>query len=95
MVDRQAIERLLRGLYAARVDGDLAGVCEKFTADATFQIAGTSHAAPVSLTARGAREYRPLLAIMIKTFKLTDEEIISLLIDGTKAAVHWRVKISS
>jgi transposase len=43
----------------------------------------------------GAKEYRPLLAIMVKTFKLSDQEILSLLIDGAKAAVHWRAKIFS
>jgi len=95
MMDRQETERLLRALYAARTSGDLPGVCEKFTDDARFQIAGASHATPVAVTAKGVREYRPLLATMIKTFKLTDQEIITLLIDGTRAAVHWRARIFS
>ena len=43
----------------------------------------------------GADEYRPLLAIMINTFKLSDEQILSLVIDGAKAGVHWRAKIFS
>jgi ketosteroid isomerase-like protein len=93
--DRQQTERLLRGLYAARVSGDVAAVYDKFSADARFRISGASHSTPVAVTANGANEYRPLLAIMIKTFKLSDEEILSLVIDGAKAAVHWRVKIFS
>ena len=93
--DRQQTERLLRDLYAARVSGDVAAVYDKFTPDARFQIAGASHSTPVAVKASGANEYRPLLAIMIKTFKLSDEEILSLVIDGTKAAVHWRAKIFS
>jgi ketosteroid isomerase-like protein len=93
--DRQETERLLRGLYAARVSGDIAAVYDKFPPDARFQIAGASHSTPVAVTAVGAGEYRPLLAIMIKTFKLSDEEIVSLVIDGSKAAVHWRAKIFS
>ncbi len=95
MTERHETERLLHGLYAARVSGDLANVCDKFTTDAVFQIAGASNASPVALTARGIGEYRPLLAIMIKTFKLTDAQILSLLVDGSKAAVHWRVSILS
>jgi ketosteroid isomerase-like protein len=95
MIGRQETERLLRDLYAARVSGDVAAVCGKFSPDARFQIAGASHSTPVAVTAVGAGEYRPLLAIMIKTFKLSDEQIMSLLIDGTKAAVHWRAKIFS
>src|SRR2546430_13289281 len=95
MTDRRETEQLLRGLYAARVSGDLAAVYEKFSPDARFQIAGASHSTPVAVTAVGAGEYRPLLAIMIKTFKLSDEQIVSLVIDGAKAAVHWRVNIFS
>lgn len=92
--DRQETERLLRDLYAARVSGDVDGVYDKFSPDARFQIAGAS-STPVAVTANGASEYRPLLAIMIKTFKLSDEQIMSLVIDGTKAAVHWRANIFS
>ena len=95
MTDRERTERLLRDLYAARVSGDIAAVYEKFSPDARFQIAGASHSTPVTVIANGAGEYRPLLAIMIKTFKLSDENIMSLLIDGAKAAVHWRAKIFS
>ena len=95
MTDRQEIERLLRELYAARVSGDVASVYEKFSRDARFQIAGASHSTPVVVKAVGADEYRPLLSIMIKTFKLSDEQILSLVIDGTGAAVHWRANIFS
>jgi ketosteroid isomerase-like protein len=95
MTDREDTERLLRDLYAARVSGDVAAVYEKFSRNARLQIAGASHSTPVAVKAVGADEYRPLLAIMIKTFKLSDEQILSLVIDGTRAAVHWRAKIFS
>lgn len=95
MSDRAATDKLIRDLYIARVRGDVDGVYEKFTPNARFQIAGASHSTPVSVTAVGAAEYRPLLAIMMKTFKVSDEEIVTLLIDGAKAAVHWRAKIFS
>jgi ketosteroid isomerase-like protein len=32
---------------------------------------------------------------MIKTFKLSEHTILAMLIDGAKAAVHWRAKIHS
>jgi ketosteroid isomerase-like protein len=95
MTDRQATERLLRDLYTARVKGDVAAVYDKFTPNARFQIAGASHSTPVAVRAMGESEYRPLLAIMMKTFKLSDEEIMSMIIDDAKAAVHWRAKIFS
>jgi ketosteroid isomerase-like protein len=96
MTERAEIERLLLELYTARVRGDLAGVCATFTSDAYFQIGGaSSHATPIAMQARGIGEFRPLLAIMIKSFKLTEQRILAMLIDGAKAAVHWRVKVHS
>ena len=86
---------MLRELYAARASGDIAAVYDKFSPDARFRIAGAGQSTPVAVTAVGAKEYQPLLAIMVKTFKLSDQEILSLLIDGAKAAVHWRAKIFS
>lgn len=95
MTDRTEIEKLLLGLYAARVRGDLDAVCDAFTGDAKFEIAGASNVTPLAMKAVGADKYRPLLAIMIRTFKLREQEILSILIDGAKAAVHWRADVYS
>ena len=95
MTDRDAIDGLLRELYAARLRGDLDAVCKAFSDDAVFQIAGAGQVSPVSNRAVGVGEFRPLLAVMIKTFKLRDQVILAILIDGTKAAVHWRAGVHS
>jgi ketosteroid isomerase-like protein len=95
MTDRLQIEDLLRGLYAARVRGDVDAVCRSFSNDATFEIAGASHASPIAVAAVGVAEFRPLLTLMIKTFKLSEHEILSIVIDRLSAAVHWRAMIHS
>jgi ketosteroid isomerase-like protein len=95
MTDRIEIDGLLRGLYAARLRGDLDAVCRSFSDDAVFQIAGAGQVSPVSNRAVGVNEFRPLLAVMIKTFKLRDQVILAILIDGAKAAVHWRAGVYS
>jgi len=95
MTDRLEIDGLLRGLYAARLRGDLDAVCRSFSDDAVFQIAGAGQVSPVSNRAVGGDEFRPLLAVMIKTFKLRDQVILAILIDGAKAAVHWRAGVYS
>jgi ketosteroid isomerase-like protein len=96
MTGRAEIERLLLELYAARMCGDLTALCAKFADDAHFQVAGASNnASPVAMTAVGNREFRPLLAIMIKSFKLSEQSILTMLIDGQRAAVHWRAKVYS
>jgi len=96
MTERVEIERLLLELYAARVRGDLTAVCATFTNDASFKVAGASNnASPLAMKAVGIGEFRPLLAIMIKSFKLSEQTILAMLIDGARAAVHWRAKIYS
>lgn len=96
MTGRSEIERLLLALYAARVRGDLAALCATFTDDAHFQVAGASNnASPVAMKAIGSGEFRPLLAIMMKSFKLSEQQILTMLIDGEQAAVHWRCKVYS
>jgi ketosteroid isomerase-like protein len=95
MTDRNEIDGLLRGLYAARLRGDLDGMCKAFADDAVFQIAGAGQVSAVSNRAVGLGEIRPLLGVMIKTFKLRDQVIQDILIDGAKAAVHWRAGVHS
>jgi ketosteroid isomerase-like protein len=95
MTDRLVTERLLHRLYAARVQGDLPGLIATFSNDAIFRFAGATNPVPVSVSAAGVDKFRPLLSIMIKTFKLSDHVIESMLIDGEKAAVHWRADIFS
>ena len=95
MINRLETDRLLRELYDARVRGDLEAVCRIFAHDAKFQIAGPSHATQISVSSVGIDQLRPLLAVMIKTFKLSEHTILSMILDGAKAAVHWRAKVHS
>ncbi len=94
-MNRLEIEHLLHDLYAARVRGDIDAVCQSFSDDARFEIAGTSHATPVAVTAAGAGEFRPLLRLMVKSFMLEEQKTLSMIIDGQKAAVHWRARVHS
>jgi len=89
------MEELLRALYAARVDGQLDDLCRLFTAEAIFRIAGSSDGKPIAIATQGLGEFRPWLAMMVKTFKLGNHQILSMTIDGTRAAVHWRADILS
>jgi ketosteroid isomerase-like protein len=95
MADRLAIEAVLNGLYAARVAGQLEPLCGYFAPAALFKVAGSSDGKPIAIEARGEHAIHSWLAIMLKTFRLTDHEILTMLIDGKKAAVHWRARIHS
>lgn len=95
MTNRLEIDRLLRQLYTARVAGDLEGVCQTFANDAKFEIAGTSQTSPIAISATGLDQIRTWLALLIKTFQMSDQAILSMIIEDAAAAVHWRAKIRS
>jgi ketosteroid isomerase-like protein len=94
MTSRADIERILRDAYAARRRGDLDALAGIFAPHARFQMAG-SNASPIATLVEGAEQYRPLLAGMIKTFEILEHEILTMLIDGSKAAVQWRARMRS
>jgi ketosteroid isomerase-like protein len=47
------------------------------------------------MAATGIAEIRPWLTLLVKTFRLTQYTILSLTVDGPRAAAHWRVDIHS
>jgi ketosteroid isomerase-like protein len=89
MSGREDMERTRRDAYAARQRGDLDALGRLFAPHARFQMAGSS-ASPIATLVEGAEQYRPLLAGMIKTFEVLDHKVVSMLIDGSKAAVQCR-----
>jgi ketosteroid isomerase-like protein len=95
MTGRTEIDRLMRELYAARARGDLDAVCRSFSNDARFQIASANQTRPVAIKATGIAEFRPLLALLIRTFRLGDLTILSIEIDCPQATVRWRVEVRS
>src|SRR5256885_15894229 len=95
MVDRLQVEQLLQQLYAARVGGRLDELCALFADDAHFRIAGTSDGKPIAVAARGIREIRSWLAMMLQSFKLNRREGLCSLIDGVRIAEHWCALIHS
>ncbi len=95
MSNRLEIERLLRELYAARLGGDLEALCRTFATDSRLEIAGASYASPMAIKAAGLGEIRTWLALLVKTFQLSDQKVLSMIIEGEAAAVHWRATIRS
>ena len=95
VTDRLEIDRLLRRLHGARVRGDLEALLATFADDVSLRIAGASDGKPIAVTAKGIDQARPWLSMLIKSFRLTDYALLSLLIDGREAAAHWQVTIHS
>jgi ketosteroid isomerase-like protein len=95
VTERGAAERMVRDLHAARIAGDLAGLCRLFAEGGRFEIAGASADKPIAIRAESLAEFRPWLAMMTKVFRLTDYHLISLIVETPRASAHWRVNIFS
>ena len=95
MTDRPSLEQCLRELYEVRVHGSLETLCSLFAPEVRFRIAGTSDGKPIAIGAQGMDAVRPWLAMLVKTFRLSDQEVLSLLVDGERAAVHWSARVHS
>jgi ketosteroid isomerase-like protein len=93
--ERSVVEAVMRELHEARVAGDLQRLCALFRPDAQLRIVGTSDGKPITVEARGIEEIRTWLAMLVKTFRLSDYRRLSATIDAERAAVHWRVQIRS
>jgi len=95
MTDRAQVERLVRELHSARLEGDLERLCALYAAEARLRIAGSTDGKAIAIAAIGLAEIRPWLSILVKTFRLTEYTLLSLTVDPPRAAAHWRVDIHS
>jgi ketosteroid isomerase-like protein len=95
MSDRHKIEQLLRALYSARIDASLDALVGLFAQSAPFRIAGTSDGKPIAISATGREQIRPWLGLLVKTFKISNHQILSMTIEGASATVHWEAQIHS
>jgi ketosteroid isomerase-like protein len=94
MTERRQVEELVRRLHAARLDGNLESLCALFGPEARMRIQGTSDGKPIAVGATGG-QIRAWLSILVKTFRLGGYQLLSLTIEGERAAAHWRVDIHS
>lgn len=95
MTERRQVEELLQALHEARLEANLEQLCSLFSSDARLRIQGTSDGKPIAIEARGAEQIRPWLSVLVKTFRLRDYRLLSLTIEGERAAAHWQVNIHS
>jgi hypothetical protein len=95
VADRVVAERMIKQLHAARLGGDLPGLCRLFADQGRFEIVGASADKPIAIRAQSLAEFRPWLAMMVKVFKLSNYSLLSLVVEWPRATAHWRVDIYS
>jgi ketosteroid isomerase-like protein len=95
VAERVIAERMIGQLHAARIGGDLAGLCRLFAERGRFEIVGASADKPIAIRAGSIAEFRPWLAMLVKVFRLGDYELLSLVVEWPRATAHWRTNIYS
>jgi len=96
MLERAEILNIIDEAYASRARGDLAGVARFLAPGAKFRIAG-DHAALTSFSAvpGGAAGAEAAVAALMNTFDFLEHERVNVVVEGGKAAVHWRVLVQA
>lgn len=95
MSERSVAERIIQQLHAARLGGDLAGMCREFADDGRYEILGASADKSIAIRAKNLAEFRPWLSMMVKVFRLSNYQLLSLTVEMPRAVAHWRVDIFS
>lgn len=95
MSERLVAERAIQQLHAARLGGDLAGMCRVFADDGRYEILGASADKSIAIRANNLTEFRPWLSMLVKVFRLSNYRLLSLTIEMPRVVAHWRVDIFS
>jgi len=93
--ERIVAERAIQQLHAARLGGDLAGMCRVFADDGRYEILGASAEKSIAIRATNLAEFRPWLSMLVKVFRLSNYQLLSLTVEIPRAVAHWRVDIYS
>jgi ketosteroid isomerase-like protein len=95
MSDRAVAERTLRALHQARIVGDLGAMCRLFAERGPYRIAGASADKPIAISAEDLASFRPWLSMLVKAFRVSNYELLSLVVEWPRATAHWRADIFS
>ncbi len=95
MAERIVAQRIIEKLHAARVAGDLAGMCALFADTGRFEILGASADKPIAIQAVDLAGFKPWLAMRVKVFKINNYSLLALVVEWPRATAHWRADIYS
>ena len=95
MTNSDRKKEVIRSLYAARVAGDIDGTMAALTDDAIFELNASGTGLPgMAGPIEGKPSVRIAIQKFIENFRFSDWKEISLVVDGEKAALHWRALVT-
>ena len=95
MTESETIRKIVRSAYEARNRGDLDGTMASFADDAVFGFNGEGTGLPsMASEVRGKPAVRRLIQELIDSFRFSDWQEVSFVVEGEKAALHWRANVT-
>ena len=95
MTDSETIRKIVRSTYEARSRGDLDETMASFADDVVFEFYGQGTDLPsMASEARGKAAVQRIIKELIDNFRLSDWQEVSLVVEGSKAALHWRANVT-
>ncbi|NYT42724.1 hypothetical protein HZY97_18260 [Sphingomonas sp. R-74633] len=93
MPDRDQILQLIDDAYVARIAGDRAALARYWAPEASFRIAANS--ALIGDVPDGECDAEASVARLIDLFRFHDLQRVSAVVEGNRAAIHWRLRVSA
>jgi ketosteroid isomerase-like protein len=94
-MDPQDVHKLIHDVYAARRSGDVDKILSFFGDEPVFVMAGEPAASPVALSCESRTNLHATITQLVGAFEFLDQDIHTILVDGNRAAVHWRGRLRS
>jgi ketosteroid isomerase-like protein len=92
MADRDTILRNIDAGYEARTRGDRETLATLWADGGTYRLIGAETLAGI---AEGATDVNEAIGALIDLFQFQAVERIATLVDGNRAALHWRITFTS
>jgi ketosteroid isomerase-like protein len=93
MASREAMIDTIYRAYDARGKGDIEGLMAAFHPNAVFEFKGEKDLLEVVGAVQGHPNLRVAMTGFIETFEFVKRDIVDVMVEGDRAAVHSRVKI--
>jgi ketosteroid isomerase-like protein len=93
MSERASILQTIHDAYEARESGDMAALLALCDPKVQLKIAGSERLCGACVTLNGHAEVASGLAGLVETFGFEAVEMLDTVIEGRKAAIHWRATL--
>ncbi|SRR5713101_3704512 len=94
MTSRDAIMETIMRAYKAREEGNIDDLMAAFHPNAVFELKGDKGVLEVAGAVEGHSNVRAALSQFIENFQFKKRDILDVIVEGDRAAVHSRLEVS-